>query len=109
MYGDKGYISPKSFDLLCADGVQWVTKIRKKMNHKLMDVFDQLMLPQRAIIETIYDQRKNISQVEPTRHRRGINFLLNVVSVLMAYTFQEKKPPLNLCSPQWSDLPADIL
>jgi len=47
------------------------------MNHQLMDVFDQLMLRKRAIIETIYDQRKNISPIEQTRHRRGINFLVN--------------------------------
>ena len=102
MYGDKGYISQKLFDLLFADGVQLVTKIRKNMNNKLM-------LRKRAIIETIYDQLKNISQIEHIRHRSGISFLLNVVSALIADTHQEKKPSLNLCSPQWSDLPAVIL
>ena len=50
---------------------------QKKMNHQLMDVFDQLMLRKRAIIETIYDQLKNISPIAQTRHRRGINFLVN--------------------------------
>jgi len=109
LYGDKGYISQKLFDLLFADGVQLVTKIRKNMNNKLMDVFDQLMLRKRAIIETIYDQLKNISQIEHARHRSGINFLVNIVSALIAYTHQEKKPSLNLRSPQLSDLPDVIL
>ena len=102
LYGNKGYISQKLFDLLFADGVQLVTKIRKNMNNKLM-------LRKRAIIETIYDQLKNISQIEHARHGSGINFLLNIVSALIAYTHQEKKPSLNLRSPQLSDLPDVIL
>ena len=106
--GDKGYISQKLFDLLFADGVQLVTQIRKNMKNQLMDVFDKLMLRKRAIIETIYDQLKNISQVEDTRHGSGVNFLLNVVSALIAYTYQEKKPSLNLSLPQLSELPTVI-
>ena len=109
LFGDKGYISQKLFDLLFADGVQLVTKIKKNMKNKLMPVFDKLMLRKRAIIETIYDQLKNISQVEHTRHRSGFNFLVNVVSALIAYTYQEKKPSLNLRVEEVSDLPAIIL
>ena len=48
----------------------------------MMDVFDKLMLRKRAIIETIYDQLKNISQIEHTRHRSGFNFLVNVLNNL---------------------------
>ena len=84
LFGDKGYISQKLFDLLFTDGVQLVTKIRKNMKNKLMPVFDKLMLRKRAIIETIYDQLKNISQIEHTRHRSGFNFLVNIVSALIA-------------------------
>ena len=108
LFGDKGYISQKLFDLLFADGIQFVTKIRKNMKNKLMPVFDKLMLRKRAIIETIYDQLKNISQIEHTRHRSGFNFLVNVISALIAYTYQEKKPSLNLRL-QGADLPAVVL
>ena len=79
------------------------------MKNKLMDVFDKLMLRKRAIIETIYDQLKNISQVEHTRHRSGFNFLVNVISALIAYTYQEKKPSLNIRLPYSNDLPAVIV
>ena len=99
LFGDKGYISQPLFDLLFDDGVQLVTKIRKNMENKLMPIFDKLMLRKRAIIETIYDQLKNISQVEHTRHRSGFNFLVNIVSALIAYTYQEKKPSLNIRLP----------
>ena len=109
LYGDKGYISQKLFDLLFADGVQLVTKIRKNMKNKLMPIFDKLMLRKRAIIETIYDQLKNISQIEHTRHRSGFNFLVNVISALIAYTYQEKKPSLNIRLAEFSDLSAVIV
>nr|WP_323861851.1 hypothetical protein [Xenorhabdus sp. 5] len=39
---------------------------------------------------------KNISQIEHSRHRSVVGFLLEVVSGLIAYTFQPKKPSLNL-------------
>ncbi len=79
------------------------------MTNKLMDVFDKLMLRKRAIIETIYDQLKNISQIEHTRHRSGFNFLVNVVSALIAYTYQQKKPSLNIRLPVLGELPAIVL
>ncbi len=109
LFGDKGYISQPLFDLLFDDNVQLVTQIRKNMKNKLMDVFDKLMLRKRAIIETIYDQLKNISQIEHTRHRSGFNFLVNVVSALIAYTYQQKKPSLNIRLPQLGKLPAIVL
>ena len=51
-----------------------------------MDVFDKLMLRKRAIIETIYDPLKNISQVEHTRHRSGKGFRVNVKILHMTYS-----------------------
>ena len=79
------------------------------MKNKLMPIFDKLMLRKRAIIETIYDQLKNISQVEHTRHRSGFNFLVNIVSALIAYTYQQKKPSLNIRLEDFGDLPAVIV
>ncbi len=109
LFGDKGYISQKLFDLLFAGGLQLVTKIRRNMKNKLMPVWDKLLLRKRAIIESVNDQLKNISQIEHTRHRSGFNFLVNVISALIAYTFQEKKPSLNLRVEELVDLPAVII
>jgi hypothetical protein len=50
----------------------------------------------RSIIETIIDQLKNISQIEHSRHRSAVNFLLNLVCGLIAYSHQPKKPALRL-------------
>jgi hypothetical protein len=41
--------------------LQLVTKVRSNMKASLIDELDQFFLRKRAIIETIYDQLKNIS------------------------------------------------
>jgi len=66
------------------------------MRNQLMPWLDKILLRKRAIIETVYDQLKNISQIEHTRHRSFINCLGNLVAGLIAYTFREKKPSLGL-------------
>jgi hypothetical protein len=53
-------------------------------------------LAKRAIVETVIDQLKNISQIEHTRHRSPINFVVNVIAGLIAYCHQPKKPSLNI-------------
>lgn len=96
LFGDKGYISQKLSELLGANNVQLITKVKKNMENKFISFFDKLMLRKRAIIETINDQLKNISQIEHTRHRSVWNFYTNVVAGLIAYTYQAKKPNLQL-------------
>jgi hypothetical protein len=96
LFGDKGYLSKKLSDLLGEDNVQLITKLRRNMKNQLMPLFDRLLLRKRAIIETVNDQLKNISQVEHSRHRSVWNFYGNVVAGLIAYTFQERKPNLRL-------------
>jgi hypothetical protein len=57
---------------------------------------DTLLLRKRAIVETVLDQLKNISQIEHTRHRSVNNFGVNVLCGLIAYCHQPKKPSLHL-------------
>jgi hypothetical protein len=52
------------------------------------------MLRKRAIIETINDQLKNISQIEHSRHLSVTGFILNVLAGLVAYCHQPKKTTL---------------
>ncbi|MFO0309061.1 MAG: transposase, partial [Pseudanabaena sp.] len=54
------------------------------------------LLRKRAIIEAVNDQLKNISQIEHSRHRSFFNFLVNVLVGLVAYTYRETKPALDL-------------
>jgi hypothetical protein len=108
LFGDKGYISQALFKELFDRGLQLVTGIRKNMKNHLMPMMDKVLLRKRAIIETVNDQLKNISQVAHTRHRSLNNCLVNVVAGLLAYTFQPKKPSLNLSDKEAALLPALI-
>jgi Transposase DDE domain len=96
LFGDKGYISKALSECLQTEQAQLVTGIKKNMKNKVVNLYDKLMLRKRAIIETVNDQLKNISQIEHTRHRSLWNFLGNVAAGLIAYSFREKKPSLNL-------------
>lgn len=92
LFGDKGYVSKKLFNLLFKRGLKFITGMRKNMKNTLLSVYEKLLLRKRFIIETINDQLKNISQIEHTRHRSPFNFLVNLLCGLIAYTFQAKKP-----------------
>lgn len=96
LFGDKGYISQELSKLLGEHNLHLITKVKKNMKNKLMPFFDKLMLRKRAIIESVIDQLKNISQIEHSRHRSVWNFYGNLVAGLIAYTFQPLKPNLNL-------------
>jgi DDE family transposase len=96
LFGDRGYISQALHDTLFPQGLELLTKIRKNMKNRLMRWWDKLLLRKRALIETINDQLKNISQIEHTRHRSVTGFMVNLVAGLVAYSFQPKKPSLGL-------------
>jgi hypothetical protein len=96
LFGDKGYISAKQAEKLFSQGVQLITGLRAKMKQKLMPLMDKILLRKRSLIETVNDQLKNISQIEHTRHRSPANFLINLLSGLVAYMHQPKKPSLRL-------------
>lgn len=96
LVGDKGYICKNLFEQLFIDGIHLITKIRKNMKNSLMHIHDKILLRKRGIIETVNDELKNICQIEHTRHRSFDNFLTNLLSGLIAYSFFPKKPSLNL-------------
>lgn len=97
LFGDKGYLSKKLFaELWRTFQVQLITGIRSNMKNQLMPLMDKLLLRKRAISESIIDQLKNISQIEHSRHRSPINFLVNLLCGLIAYCHQPKKPSLHL-------------
>jgi hypothetical protein len=79
---------------LFVDGVQLITGIRDKMKNCLLELKDKILLRKRSVIETINDELKNICQVEHSRHRRFENFISNLISGLIAYSFFPKKPAI---------------
>lgn len=96
LFGDKGYISNPLKLLLSEQNLELITKPKKNQkNVAPLLAEDKILLRKRAIIETVIDQLKNISQIEHTRHRSFWNFLVNLLAGLVAYSWREKKPALN--------------
>ena len=96
LFGDRGYISQALHDVLLSQGLELLTKIRKNMKNRVMRLWDKLLLRKRALIETVNDQLKNISQIEHTRHRSVTGFMVHLVAGLIAYSHRPKKPSLGL-------------
>ena len=95
LFGDRGYLSQPLFEeLYHTFGIQLITKIKSNMKNRLMPFADKLLLRKRAIVETIIDQLKNISQIEHSRHRSVTNFVINVLCGLIAYAHQPVKPSI---------------
>jgi hypothetical protein len=99
LFGDKGYISQKLFEKLWDENIHLVTSIKKNMKNKLMDMTDKILLRKRSVIETVNDFLKNICQIEHTRHRSPVNFMVNMLSGLAAYSFLPIKPSLGIAMP----------
>jgi len=96
LVGDKGYISQDLFEQLFTRGLQLITRIKKNMKNRLIPLFEKLLLRKRAIVETVVDQLKNISQIEHSRHRSVKNYFTEIVAGLVAYTYRDKLPSLKL-------------
>ena len=92
-FGDKGYLSKALRDELWRMfKVQLITGIRANI---MLPLLDKLLLRRRVIVETIVDQLKNISQIEHSRYRSPVNFVVNVLCGLITYC---RKPSLNLAA-----------
>ena len=94
LFADRGYLSQELFKKLYERNIMLITKLKNNMKNKLMDVKDKVLLRKRAIIETINDFLKNICQIEHTRHRSIDNFIVNLLSGLVGYSFLAKRPSL---------------
>ncbi len=93
-FGDKGYICAALARDLRDSNVILVTKFKKKMKNKLMTMLDKQLLRKRAIVESVIEQLKHISQIEHSPHRSPANFIVNLLAGLIAYCHRDKKPSI---------------
>ena len=64
--------------------------------------FDRVILRKRLLIETVFGQLKRIAQIEHSRHRSLLGFMVKVLAGLIAYSW--KKLSLNLgLNPDFSE------
>jgi hypothetical protein len=106
LVGDRGSISQALFSQLWDQGVQLLTKLKKKRQPRLLPLWDKILRRKRTLIETVNAQLKNICQLEHTRHRSLTNCVVKVLSALIAYTYQETIPSLHFTDKELATLPA---
>jgi transposase len=69
LFADKGYLGKGLTEILGKQGIQLITPLRKNRKPVPRTDFEKAILRQRALIETVFDELKNLCQVEHTRHR----------------------------------------
>jgi len=94
LFGDRAYISQKLFKKLYEQGLQLITRLRSNMKNQLMDLWDKLILHKRSLIESVISQLKLQCQIDHHRHRSPVNFFVNLIGGLIAYSLKEDKPHL---------------
>ena len=95
LFGDRGYISQALGHSLKQQGVELITKLRKNMKPKLLNLMDKILLRKRALIETANNQLKSVCQIEHSRHRSSIHAFVHLIAGLVAFTWQEKRLALS--------------
>ena len=57
---------------------------------------DQALLRKCSLVETVFDELKNLCQIKHTRHRSLSNFAVNLMADIVAYCLQPVKPRIAL-------------
>ena len=92
LYADKGYIGKEFAQKMKDFGLDVVTRVRKNMKKIVHSEFDRVLLRKRSLVETVFDELKNLCQIEHTRHRSLMNFTVNLMGGIVAYCLQPVKP-----------------
>jgi hypothetical protein len=92
IFADKGYISKSLFSRLWNRGLHLITGIKRNMKNYLSPILDKLMLRGRFIVESVFNVMKNHMNLKHSRHRSTMNFCINILSCLIAYSFKKNKP-----------------
>jgi len=96
LFADKGYIAKWLAETLAEQGISLITTVKKNMKPVPRTAFEKAVLRRRSLIETVFDELKNLCQIEHTRHRSVANFAVNLMAGIIAYCLSDDKPTLSL-------------
>ena len=89
--------------MLWSNEIKMITKIRKNMKNKLMEIEDKILLRKRGLVESVINILKRVLLIDHTRHRSPVNFFSNLFSGLISYAFRKKKPALKIWNNRFID------
>lgn len=96
LFADKGYLARWLTETLARQNLQLITSLRKNMTPVPRTGLEKTILRCRSLIETIFDELKNLCQIEHIRHCSLFNFLINLMAGIVAYCLSDNRPTLNL-------------
>jgi len=83
LFGDKAYICKDLWAKLYSRNLRLFTNLRKDMKSYLLELEDKINLRKRSLIESVFNVLKNRMNLEHTRHRSPINFLVHILTPTM--------------------------
>jgi len=89
LFADKGYISKDGFNDLFKKDLRLFTGIRKNMKNHLLELDDKKLSRKRVLIESVFNVLKNHMNLEHTRHRSPVNFLVHIIACVTAYAIKK--------------------
>jgi hypothetical protein len=75
-------------------GIAILVQLHNKMKNCPMSMNDKIILRKRSVLETPNNELKNIGQLEHSRRRSFINFIVNILAGTAGYSFFPKKPSI---------------
>jgi hypothetical protein len=98
IFEDNGYISKDLFTKLYKKEIKLVAGLKKGMQNILMPLKEKFLLQKRSMVETVFGYLKNTMMLEHSRHRSQKNFIVHILSTVVAYQLTEKNLPFHLSS-----------
>lgn len=95
--GDKGYVSEKNRRLLSKRGLKVITpNKRNSLAKTIYSGIEKYLLRKRGLVESAFNKLKNVIRIQTNRSRSVAGFLSHCLSALLAYTFDPKKPAIQI-------------
>lgn len=96
VFGDKAYICKELWFKLYSRNLRMITNIRKDMKNYLLELEDKAMLWKRVLIESVFNILKNRMNLEHTRHRSPVNFLVHILACVTSYAITKSHTKLDV-------------
>lgn len=98
VYADRGYVAKWLVEKMRQQQIAFITRVRKNRKPFAHAPFDQAILRYRSLVETVFDELKNLCQIEHTRHRSYGGFIVNLMGGIIAYCLAPNKPSIPITS-----------
>jgi len=88
------YVSKDLFNDAC--GLRLFTRIRKNMKNHLFEIENKVLLRKRSLVESVFNVLKNSMNLEYSRYRSPLNFLVHILACINAFNLNKSQNLLHI-------------